>query len=85
MVRRSPHNKERPSGLGSNRTGAKKIVAPSIAAPRDRGKIQTPDPAPLAIWPKPDHPFFNQLRIDPTYVWNRMLASVSAAESLTRI
>ena len=68
MPRRSPPKKKRPSGLGSNRTSEKKVGSPSVAAPHESGKP--------AVWPKPDNPFFHQLRLDRNYVWDRMMASV---------
>ena len=81
MLRPDPRKKS-PSRLGSDRTGENKVVTISLATRHERGKIQPPrDSAPQTIWPKPDHPFVDQLRVEPHFVWWRMMASVCPAES----
>lgn len=60
--------KKGPCVAGGGATGGEKVVAPIIAAPHESGKP--------AVWPKPDNPFFHQLRLDRNYVWDRMMASV---------
>ena len=42
--------------------------------------MQPSDPA-ESTWPKPDHPFYRELRLDCDYVWRRMMASVSPTKS----
>ena len=51
MPRRKSPNEKGPSGLGSDRTGAKKVGTPSVAVRRSVGKLQPPrDPVLRAIW-----------------------------------
>ncbi len=45
-----------------------------IGTRRDAGK-------PCPNWPKPDHPFYRELRLNRNYVWDRMMASVSPTKS----
>lgn len=76
-----PGNKQKkgPGSAGGNGSRASSIgnVNSTIAPPRPAGKL-------CFAWPKPDHPFFHQLRKDPDYVWRRMLASVCPGPEATK-
>lgn len=73
------NHKKGPDSAGGNgsRASSGRDFTRSIAPRPPTGKIQLPhDPAPLAMWPRPDDAFADQLRADPDYVWRRMMRSV---------
>ncbi|MCH8852368.1 MAG: hypothetical protein IID41_06895 [Planctomycetes bacterium] len=41
-----------------------------------------PERLPARCWPRDDHPFANLLRLDPNFIWWRMMMSVAPAEAL---
>ena len=72
-----------PTSLAA-RSGTTKTM--TIIGPRcDAGKAQPQqDAASPSTWPRPDHPFFHQLRADSNFVWCRMLSSVSREYEVLR-
>ena len=84
MSQRAEEHKNGPIGLAAQ-SGEKNVDsgehsphAPNIQADNySICKLQRRQhTAPLSIWPKPDHPFFRQLRLDRDFVWRRMMSSV---------
>ena len=63
------------AGDGS-RAKSERDYMQSVAPRRAACKLQ-PQDATRPIWPRPDNPFFRQLRENSNYVWDRMLASVA--------
>lgn len=79
MTRDGPKKGPDPAGGDGSRAISERDCHTTVAPRRDVGNIQSQDPH---IWPKDDHPFARELRLNRDYVWGRMMASVCPGEAL---